>query len=43
MSLYTLPCLYLNLGGEMLIILEQRLEAQAVPGEKQQKGQTAKI
>ncbi len=34
MSLRTLPLLYLNLGGEMLYVLDQRLAAQNVNGPK---------
>ncbi|XP_043854667.1 protein OSCP1 isoform X2 [Dromiciops gliroides] len=37
MSMRTLPLLFLNLGGEMLYILDQRLRAQAVPAEKAHK------
>ncbi|XP_031569367.1 protein OSCP1-like [Actinia tenebrosa] len=37
MSLRTLPILFLNLGGEMLYILDQRLRAQAIPEEKAKK------
>lgn len=39
MSLRTLPILFLNLGGEMLYILDQRLRAQGVLPEKATKGQ----
>ena len=38
MSLRTLPLLYLNLGGEMMYVLDQRLMAQNVPGNKAVKG-----
>ncbi len=38
MSLRTLPILFLNLGGEMLYILDQRLRAQNVLPEKASKG-----
>ncbi|XP_062476743.1 protein OSCP1 isoform X2 [Pezoporus occidentalis] len=38
MSVRTLPLLFLNLGGEMLYILDQRLRAQSIPGEKARKG-----
>ena len=31
MSLKSIPLLYLNLGGEMLYILDQRLRAQNIP------------
>uniref|UniRef100_A0A8C5X973 Organic solute carrier partner 1 n=1 Tax=Malurus cyaneus samueli TaxID=2593467 RepID=A0A8C5X973_9PASS len=37
MSSRTLPLLFLNLGGEMLYILDQRLRAQSIPGEKARK------
>ncbi|XP_028415430.1 protein OSCP1-like [Dendronephthya gigantea] len=37
MSTKTLPILFLNLGGEMLYILDQRLRAQSIPQEKAQK------
>ncbi|NWR21236.1 OSCP1 protein, partial [Emberiza fucata] len=39
MSARTLPLLFLNLGGEMLYILDQRLRAQSIPGEKARKGE----
>ena len=38
MSLKTLPLLFINLGGEMMYILDQRLRAQNIPQEKAQKG-----
>lgn len=38
MSLKTLPLLFINLGGEMLYILDQRLKAQNIPAEKSKKG-----
>jgi len=34
MSLRTLPMIFLNLGGEMCYILDQRLQAQGVEKEK---------
>lgn len=34
MSLKSIPLLYLNLGGEMLYILDQRLRAQNIPQDK---------
>ena len=34
MSLFCMPFLIINLGGEMLYILEQRLQAQSIPQEK---------
>ncbi|KAJ8273421.1 hypothetical protein GJAV_G00101430 [Gymnothorax javanicus] len=37
MSLRTLPLLVINLGGEMLYILDQRLQAQNVPVDKAKK------
>ncbi|CAB3980570.1 Hypothetical predicted protein [Paramuricea clavata] len=37
MSTRTLPILFLNLGGEMLYILDQRLRAQSIPQVKAQK------
>ncbi|XP_078537331.1 protein OSCP1 isoform X2 [Lissotriton helveticus] len=37
MSLRTLPLLFINLGGEMLYILDQRLRAQSIPGDKARK------
>ncbi|PSN51191.1 Protein OSCP1 [Blattella germanica] len=33
-SLYSVPMLYLNLGGEMMYILNQRLNAQRIPKDK---------
>ena len=43
MSLRTLPILFLNLGGEMLYILDQRLRAQSIPDEKARKGKQEKF
>uniref|UniRef100_A0A8C5LTX1 Organic solute carrier partner 1 n=1 Tax=Leptobrachium leishanense TaxID=445787 RepID=A0A8C5LTX1_9ANUR len=40
MSLRTLPLLFVNLGGEMLYILDQRLTAQNIPPEKARKVMT---
>ncbi|XP_051892325.1 protein OSCP1 isoform X1 [Pristis pectinata] len=37
MSLRTLPLLFINLGGEMLYILDQRLRAQNIPNDKAKK------
>ncbi|XP_051494182.1 protein OSCP1 isoform X3 [Apus apus] len=37
MSARALPLLFLNLGGEMLYILDQRLRAQSIPAEKARK------
>ena len=38
MAQRTLPLLYLNLGGEMMYIIDQRLIAQKVVPEKGSKG-----
>lgn len=38
MSSRTLPLLFINLGGEMLYILDQRLRAQNIPVDKAKKG-----
>ena len=38
MSMHTLPILLINLNGEMLYILEQRLRAQTIPPVKIRKG-----
>jgi len=37
-SLYTLPMLFFNLGGEMLYVLDQRLKAQNILEDKANKG-----
>ncbi|XP_071957171.1 protein OSCP1-like [Antedon mediterranea] len=37
MSLRTLPLLFINLGGEMMYILDQRLRAQNIPHDKSKK------
>ncbi|KAJ8366449.1 hypothetical protein AAFF_G00355500 [Aldrovandia affinis] len=37
MSMRTLPLLFINLGGEMLYILDQRLQAQNIPADKAKK------
>lgn len=37
MSMHTLPILYINLGAEMLYVLQQRLKAQKVSKDKQSK------
>ncbi|XP_043940749.1 protein OSCP1 [Protopterus annectens] len=37
MSMRTLPLLFINLGGEMLYILDQRLRAQNIPTDKAKK------
>ncbi len=36
--LLTMPILIVNLGMEMLYVLEQRLRAQAIPNEKGRRG-----
>ncbi|KAJ9577112.1 hypothetical protein L9F63_006320 [Diploptera punctata] len=36
-SVYSVPMLYLNLGGEMIYILNQRLNAQRIPKDKSNK------
>jgi hypothetical protein len=38
MSLFAMPFLVFNLGGEMIYILEQRLQAQNISQEKSRKG-----
>lgn len=43
MSLKTLPLLFINLGGEMMYILDQRLRAQNIPSEKAKKGEIQKF
>ena len=43
MSKHTMPILIVNLGGEMIYILEQRLEAQQVSQEKSRKGKLQNI
>ena len=42
-SLYSVPLLYLNLGGEMMYILNQRLNAQRIPKDKAKKGMLREI
>ncbi len=37
-SFGTMPLLVINMGGEMLYILEQRLRAQSIPEEKSLRG-----
>jgi hypothetical protein len=39
-SLLAMPSLVVNLGGEMMYILQQRLQAQSIPPEKSKKGVT---
>ena len=41
MSYKTLPLLFINLGGEMMYILDQRLKAQDIPHDKARKGEQA--
>ncbi|XP_051574786.1 protein OSCP1-like isoform X3 [Myxocyprinus asiaticus] len=41
MSTRTLPLLFINLGGEMLYILDQRLRAQNIPADKAKKAPVA--
>ncbi len=43
MSTRTLPLLFINLGGEMLYILDQRLRAQNIPADKAKKGNSASL
>ncbi|XP_020951611.1 protein OSCP1 isoform X1 [Sus scrofa] len=43
MSLRTLPLLFLNLGGEMLYILDHRLRAQNIPGDKARKDEWTEV
>ena len=43
MASRTLPLLYLNLGGEMMYVLDQRLVAQNVDGAKAAKGQIYRV
>ena len=38
MAHYSLPFLFINLGGEMVYILDQRLRAQNIAIDKSQKG-----
>lgn len=40
--LQAFPLLYLNLGGELLYIIEQRLQAQDISAEKSVKGRRKK-
>lgn len=37
-TLYTMPLLVINMGGEMMYILEQRLQAQSIPVDKSARG-----
>ncbi|KAM4872416.1 protein OSCP1 isoform 1-T1 [Thomomys bottae] len=43
MSVRTLPLLFLNLGGEMLYVLDQRLRAQNIPGDKARKDEWTEV
>lgn len=38
-ALLAMPMLVMNMGGEMVYILEQRLHAQSIPVEKSRKGE----
>ena len=38
MSAFCMPMLIINMGGEMVYILEQRLHAQNVPMDKSKRG-----
>lgn len=38
-SLLAMPMLVINMGGEMVYILEQRLRAQNIPTDKSRKGE----
>lgn len=38
MSAKSLPLIFINMGGEMMYILDQRLKAQSVPTDKTKKG-----
>ena len=38
MALKSLPIQFLNLGGEMMYIIDQRLRAQEIPKERADKG-----
>jgi len=41
MSLHSIPILYLNMGGEMLYVLQQRLKAQKIDIDKTVQGEQA--
>nr|XP_034360045.1 protein OSCP1 isoform X5 [Arvicanthis niloticus] len=43
MSVRTLPLLFLNLGGEMLYVLDQRLRAQNIPRDKARKDEWTEV
>ena len=39
MSQYAMPMLMINMGGEMVYILAQRLQAQNIPADKSTRGE----
>ncbi|KAI8439288.1 hypothetical protein MSG28_013121 [Choristoneura fumiferana] len=39
MSHFATPCIVVNLGCEMIYVIEQRLKAQNIPAEKSERGQ----
>lgn len=39
-SLMTMPMLIVNMGAEMIYVLDQRLKAQNIPRDKSSKGMT---
>lgn len=41
MSMHATPILYLNMGGEMLYVLQQRLKAQKIDIDKTVQGQSS--
>lgn len=43
MALLGMPVLLLNMGGEMVYILEQRLQAQSINAEKSKRGKSLYI
>lgn len=43
MSLLGMPLLIINMGGEMMYILEQRLLAQAITRDKSKRGMVAAL
>jgi hypothetical protein len=42
MSQFCMPMLIVNMGGEMVYILEQRLHAQSVPADKSKRGNASR-
>lgn len=40
-SLMTMPMLIVNMGAEMIYVLDQRLKAQNIPRDKSSKGATS--